>query len=251
MRPAIIIALLLVASAAAAVPPEKRSREPQQGQCDIGVVSNLSEKFTVKEHVLVLGDNDTDVSVESWHLDDLVVEKIRTALGKRAVRVRYRKEALAVLETLENAATRDVPLFQLIQYSDRTAKVADAVRTLAPGTRCARYMVVTDSTVVDSNGIRSVGIGINRMLGLRSMHAVIEVMVYDGETFKVLSDRRENRVRGAVQLLPTDHPKRLVEASFWPDPPASAEHNADLRDIARELVAECLDEMLPKLSLTP
>ena len=52
MRPAIIIALLLLVSAAAAAPPEKRSLEPQHGQCDVGVVSNLGEKFTVKEHDL-------------------------------------------------------------------------------------------------------------------------------------------------------------------------------------------------------
>jgi hypothetical protein len=251
MRPAIIIALLLFVSAAAAAPPDKRSREPQHGQCDIGVASNLGEKFTVKEHILVLGEKNTDVSVESWHLDDLVVEKVRSALGKRAVRIPYRKESLAVVETIENATAREGPLLQLIQYSGRAAKLADAIRTLAPGTRCASYMVVVESTIVDSNGIPLVGIGINKTLGLQFMHAVIEVIVYDGETFKVLSDQRGNSQRGGIQLLPTAHPKRLVDASFWPDPPASAEQNTNLRDIARELVAECLDEMLPKLSLTP
>lgn len=255
MKPAIVVALLLLAGgtgSAAAAPPQKQSREPQHDQCDIGVVSNLGERFTVKEQVLVLGDTAaTDLPVESWHLDDLVVERVKGTFGRRAMRVSHRKDALAVMETIDNAAAREGPLFQLIRSSDRADKVADAIRTLTPGTRCAKYIVVTESTIVDDNGIALAGISINRMLGLHAMHAVIAMMAYSGDTFKVSGTRRGHCQRSGIQLFPTDHPKRLVDASFWPDPPASAEHNTNLRDMTRELLTECLDRMLPKLSLTP
>ena len=56
-------------------------------------MSNLGDRFKVRDNTFLVGTRETEVSVGSWHLDDLVTEKIRGAIGTRAVRVPYRKEA--------------------------------------------------------------------------------------------------------------------------------------------------------------
>jgi hypothetical protein len=53
----------------------------QGGNC-VGVVSQLGEKLTVKKiGYTVFGNEDNEVPVESWRVDDLVIAKISGALA--------------------------------------------------------------------------------------------------------------------------------------------------------------------------
>ena len=124
-----------VAQPAPAKPkPAAAKQAPQNGRCDVGIISHLGEKFHVRQiGITVFGNESNDVSVESWRIDDLVVARITGALGRRATvrRIAYHKEAFASLETTK-------------LFRDIDAEVGEGVRTLAAGTHCARYLIVTD-----------------------------------------------------------------------------------------------------------
>jgi hypothetical protein len=146
MRRTIIALLLFVSGAATGVAqPAKQNppaQAPQKGHCDVGVVSRLGEKFRVSIAYKV----SEYVPVESWHIDDLVVDRIRAALGKRAVvqRIPYRKE-LVVMRPLFFGRAMDGPA---------------SFRRMATGTRCARYVFVSPGKEDDVNYADLVGLGI-------------------------------------------------------------------------------------------
>src|SRR5258707_818697 len=142
MRRTVTALLLLVSGLASALaqPAPTRQNQPktvvakqvpqQDGNC-VGVVSNLGEKFTVRKIGYgVFGSELNEVPVDSWHIDDLAVAKISAALGKRTAvrRIPYHKEAFVSRRTL---------------FRDAEAEIREGVRTLAAGTRCARYLFVT------------------------------------------------------------------------------------------------------------
>src|SRR5262245_36965880 len=97
-----MIALLLVLGGAAVAmaqsPPVRQNQPkpaaakqaaakpaPQSGRCDVGVISHLGEKFHVRQvGYTVFGNESSEVSVDPWRIDDLVVARIAGALGKRA-----------------------------------------------------------------------------------------------------------------------------------------------------------------------
>ncbi len=192
MRRTIIALLLIVSGAAAAVAQTVKqnpsAQAPPKGHCAVGVISDLGEKFQVRNK---------DVPVE-WHIDDLVVDRIRAALGKRAVvqRIPYRKD-------VEEQVRRSVAptLFG--------AQFKELLRRLTTGTRCARYVVVTRASRNDDD---EVGLGIVTAKSFGTprayVHVLITMRVYDGETF--------------VWLAPTGlaDSSHKVDPSFSPDPQA-------------------------------
>jgi hypothetical protein len=241
-----IIALLLVSAAASAVAQIAKQNPSAQvvqtGHC-VGVVSHLGEKFQVREQTSVFAEAKiSDVPVESWHLDDLVVDRIRDALGNRAAvqRIPYRKEALAPVEP-RRGELLSLTLSRLFQLRDFAA----IIRTLVAGTRCARYVLVTEGVHVDADPRYLAGLGIAKGLGLIGMHAIVKAWVIDGETFQVLNDPTADVRRRSIPVLFGTAP--LLNESVWPDPPNSAAQNAKLCETTREMVAQDLDEILPKL----
>ena len=231
-----VIALLLVVTAAAnaiaqTTKQNRLAQAPQRGHCDVGVVSSLGTNFLVEQVHFFTGNKRTYVPVESFHLDDLVVDRIRSGLGNRAavLRIPYREEPFASFNT-PNLGQRLGYLFAPFTY---VPDVADAIRTVAAGTRCTRYILVTpDPGTENDQG----GVGITKSFG-PGVHAAIRIWVFDGETFKP-----SNFIDSS-----TTHFGRVVDESFWPDPPSSAALNAKLREATRELVAKCLDRVLPRV----
>jgi hypothetical protein len=229
-RTAIALLLLVSGSAAAVAQPAKYPlvQAPQKGHCAVGVMSDLGAKLRTSKANFIGKNIHEDVPIESWHIDDLVVDRIRDALGKRAAvqRIPYRKELIVLFET---APWFGENLFLRQSFANR-------VRTPVTGTRCARYVVATLGHDIDIGH----GLAIVVLLGGHAfVHAVITLRVYDGETFA--------RLRVATNL----YGARRVDESLWPDPPGSAAQNTRLREAIRELVARELDTMLPKLPLTP
>ena len=215
---------------------------PQNGNC-VGVVSNLGEKFTVRKiGYTVFGNEENEVPVESWRIDDLVIAKISGSLGKRAAvrRIAYQKEAFASLDTPK-------------LFRNYEAEVGEAIRTMTAGTRCARYVVVTRGyrTVGASNqaiggiGILYDGVG---PLSRVNLYALFSLRLYNGETFALL--KQKAAPSGESIFLEAIHgPHRLVDKSFWPESPDRAAQDAKLREAIRELVAQGMDAALPELQL--
>ena len=130
MRLTVIALLLVVSGTATAVAPAKQNRPAQasqSGHCDVGVVSHLGEKFGVKQGDRLEELTGGDVSVEPWHLDDLVTDAIRGAAGNRAQvrRIPYRKDALATRPFLSPV------VYAAIQNSSATMRKL-AAGTIAP-----------------------------------------------------------------------------------------------------------------------
>ncbi len=112
----------------------KQAPATQDGKC-VGVVSQVGGKFTVKKiGYTVFGNEENEVPVESWRIDDLVVAKISGFLNKRATvrRIPYPKDAFASL---------DAPKL----FRNYDADVGEILRTITAGTRCVRYIVITPS----------------------------------------------------------------------------------------------------------
>ncbi|MBO0756864.1 MAG: hypothetical protein J2P54_13470 [Bradyrhizobiaceae bacterium] len=245
MRRTVIAPLLLLVSGAATAVAQSANPSTlasQKGNCAVGVVSHLGEKFQVREQRGLFAEPKvSDVPVESWHLDDLVVDRIRGALGNRAdvQRIPYHKEALALVEPRRDES-RWLTLSRLFQFD-----FAAVTRRLVAGTRCARYVLVTEGVHVDADPRSLAGLGIAKGLGIIGMYVIIKAWVIDGETFKVLNDPTADARRRSTPALFGTAP--LLNESFWPDPPHSAAQNAKLCEAAREMVAQDLDEILPKL----
>jgi len=257
MRRTIIALLLLLNGAAVGATqpaptkpnlPKTTAAKPaaaQNGNC-VGVISRLGDKFTVKKvGFTVFGNEENEVPVESWHIDDLVVAKISGLLGKRTAvrRIPYKKEAFASLDTPK-------------LFRDREAEVGEIIRRITAGTRCARYVVVTGSGSSYGTTNQSLG-GLGIVAGkkpyftgdLYNLYALIAVRVYDGETFSLLI-RKTASIGQPTFLAMIRGPHREVDESFWPVSPDVAAQNVKLRDAIRELVAQSLDATLPELQLT-
>lgn len=192
MRQTVIALLLMGSAVATAVAQTAKQNPPAQGHCAIGVQSRLGDEFTV---------GNKNVSVESWHIDDLVVDRVRAALGKRAavLRIRYRKEAF--------------PSFEGSRLFHSAPSLPDAIRTLAIGTRCARYVLVTEDRFDWGNSMYLVGVGIVKgALGGFKINAVIRVRVFDGETCQLdASEAGADNGDGRLSNVACDLGKASVE----------------------------------------
>jgi hypothetical protein len=245
-----LLLLLLLSGAASALAqpgPTKQSdpktaaakRAPQQdGNC-VGVVSNLGEKLTVRRIVYgLIGSELNEVPVDSWHIDDLAVAKISAALGKRTAvrRMPYHKEAFVSRGTL---------------FRDAEAEIREGVRTLAAGTRCARYLFVTRTYYHDLRigGIGILRTGIGEPFTKVNAYALFSLRLYDGETFTLLK-RASAPSEESILWQPIRGPHRRVDESFWPESPRNAAQDARLREAIRELVSQGMDATLAELPLT-
>jgi len=250
MRRTVTALLLLLSSAASALAqpgPTKQSdpktaaakRAPQQdGNC-VGVVSNLGEKLTVRRIVYgLIGTELNEVPADSWHIADLAVAKISAALGKWTAvrRIPYHREAFVSRRTL---------------FRDAEAEIREGVRTLAAGTRCARYLFVTRTYYHDLRigGIGILRTGIGEPFTKVNAYALFSLRLYDGETFTLLK-RASAPSEESILWQPIRGPHRRVDESFWPESPRNAAQDARLREAIRELVSQGMDATLPELPLT-
>lgn len=258
MRRTVIALLLLLSGAAAATAqpvPAKQSQpstkqagakqaRAQNGKCAVGVVSQLGEKFTVRKiGYTVFGNEENEVPIESWHIDDLVLAKISGLLGKRGVvrRIPYHKEAFASLETLK-------------LFRDTEAEVGEGVRTLTAGTPCVRYLLVTRaySNVGNTNqtigGLGILHTGIGEMFVKVNAYALFSLRLYDGETFALL--KRAHAPSGdSIFTRWIGGPHRQLDEASWPGSPDKAAQDAKLREPIRERVSQGMDATLAELPL--
>ena len=180
----------------------------------------------------MFGNEFKQITVDNWGLDDLVVERVRAAMGP-GMAVRRIAHAKAVFEGY-------VPGIGMFQNLD--TKAPAIVRQAAARTQCERYVVVTRaaSQYVGNQSIYGLGI-VNSggpLLSTTQLHAVVRIHVHDGHTFAVL--------KSGTGSLGSGPPTKKLDDSWWPEPPEAANTPA-MRDATRKLLSEVLDRSLPEL----
>jgi hypothetical protein len=222
-----------------AVVASRPARPAAGGPC-ICVLSRIGDRFGVENIGLaLLGIDYKVIKVDNWGLDDLVVERVRAAVGPG--------EAVRRIATANDVLRADTAgKFGPFQTLDE--KVAAIMRWAAAQTECERYVIVTKA-FHKFGGQPIYGIGIvnsGRPITSRTaLHAVIRIEVHDGRTLEAL--------KSAVGSIDQDKnfmlrgpPIRLLDDSWWPEPPEAANTPA-MRQATRDLLAEVLDKSLPPL----
>ena len=142
-----------------AKPAAKRPVAAETGPCRLGVISALGDRFAVQKFGLtVFETEESEVSVDGWGLDDLVIARVRAATGADpAVRkIAYPKGAF---EPFYHPTSRFLP--------DPREGLPAIVRSITPAANCERYLVVTrfkgqvpgTNLMLDGIGAYSRGLG--------------------------------------------------------------------------------------------
>jgi hypothetical protein len=214
------------------------------GPCRIGVIPAIGDQFVVqKVGLTVFGNEHTEVPIEAWGLDDLVVTRVRAAAapGTTVRRIAYPKGAFAPYDNPAPALFRN-------SRDDLTA----IVKQIAAPAGCERYVVVTKFTGQIGNTNQSIrGIGVVNQgiasLGVTYLSANIQVTVFDGQTFEIGKNPHANL--GAILAGTFAGPKRddlsMLDNASFPDPATEAANSAMLRDRTRALLTARLDKALP------
>jgi hypothetical protein len=212
----------------------------ETGPCQLGVVPALGDTFVVqKVGLTIFGNEQTEVPVDGWGFDDLVVARVRAAApGATVRRIAHAREAFAPYDHPAPALFRN-------SRDELTA----IVRQITANAGCERYLVVTrlagqlDGTNQILRGIGVLNHGTS-ILSHTSLFANVEVTVFDGQSL-------------AIQKIPfglgslaagftgfTRDPLTVLDNSDFPEPAAAAAGSAMLRDRARALLAARLDKAL-------
>jgi hypothetical protein len=226
-------------------PKAKTSAKPpapaDSGPCQVGVVSVVGDEFVVQRVGLTVFNNEyTEVPIDAWGLDDLVLARVRAALpGTGVRRIAYPKGTFAPY---------DHPAPALFRNSDLTS----IVRQITANAGCERYVVVTKFTgQVDGTNQTHRGIGVlNRGIGSgvlshTSLFTAVDISIFDGQTYAIHRKpfSLEDILKGGLGALGQD-PLAKLENDAFPDPATVAPASARLRDQTRALLTKVLDKTL-------
>jgi hypothetical protein len=215
-----------------------RSATPSPSGPYIGVIPLIGDRFAVKKiGITVFGNEYKEIPIDNWGLDDLVVERVRAAVGPGIV-VRRIAHAKGTFDSYN-------PGFGLFHNND--GKSAAMVQQVAGQMQCGRYVVVTRaaSLVTGNQGINGVGV-VNvggPLLNKSFVHALVHVNIHDGRSFAVLKREAGSISGNDSRIGPST---RKLDDFMWPDSPEAANTPA-MRGTTRALLAEVLDKRLPAL----
>lgn len=226
-----------------AAPKAKAAAKPpvaEAGPCQIGIISAIGHKFAVQKIGLtVFGNALTEVPIDAWGLDDLVVARVRAAASGAGVRrIAHSK---AALDPYYN------PSSKLFRNDDD--ELTAVVRQIATGSNCARYFVFTTYAAQLQGTNQSLpGIGVlhhgTGPLSNTSLFANFVLRVFDGQSFAIAkrpSVDLGSILAGSFGRLGQD-PLTKLDAEDFPGSPADAVNSPTLRDHTRALVSARLDK---------
>jgi hypothetical protein len=233
-----------------AAPKAKAAAKPavaaQAGPCRLGVISAIGDRFAVQKFGLtVFETEESEIPVEGWGLDDLVVARVRAATGVDPTvrRIAYPKDAF---EPLYHPTSRFLP--------DPREGLPAIVRGITPAANCERYLVVTrfkgqlPGTKLMLDGIGTYNQGLGSLMRHSHLFANISVSLLDGSTYERISRPFANLgERLAEGLRLTEDPLTKLDNSLFPEPATTAPGSATLRERTRALVAARLDQTLPNV----
>jgi hypothetical protein len=212
----------------------------ESGPCQMGVIAAVGTHFTVQTIGLtVFGNEEAQVPVDGWGLDDLAVARVRAALtGVNVRRIAY---ASSAFDPYYDPAPK--------LFRKPAAELPAIVQQVAANSGCGRYVVITRFTGTfpgTNQTMQGVGIlkrGIGDLIGHNYLFANVQVTVFDGQTFEI----QKNPSLSVGTLLAAaffeERGPVLTEIPF-PAPAAEAAKSAALRDGARALLAKRLDKTL-------
>ena len=203
---------------------DARPASPPASRRCVGVMSDV-EGFGVTHVGLTIFNNESkEISIKGWGLDELVLERVRAAVGPgvAVTRVNHAKGALGSYKAGNTL------------FANNDAAAAELVRKIVGPARCERYIVVTKLTAQSgSQDIAGVGI-LNKgiaALSVTSVHAMLRTTVHDGGTFAPAKSRA-----GVAD--------RNLRPFKWPESPEAVD-TPEVRAAARATVVEALDKALP------
>jgi hypothetical protein len=180
----------------------------------IGVISAMAGELTITTAGLTgPGSNAQSVPIESWGIDDLIVSRVGSLLGRRfEVRpVTYRRTAFAALE--EDSA---VPAMNLLR-DDPIKKLVPA--EVSPLGLDAYLLITKAKSIYGSTGRTVAGVGvINRTAAFGSssqIHALYAIRLLDGHDYKVIAKGSASPLNN-TEMDRLAGPSRLVDDSFLP-----------------------------------
>jgi hypothetical protein len=231
-----------------AAPKAKAAAKPavaaQAGPCRLGVISAIGDRFAVQKFGLTIFETEeSEVPVEGWGLDDLVVARVRAATGADPTvrRIAYPKDAF---EPFYHPTSRFLP--------DPREGLPAIVRGITPAANCERYLVVTrfkgqvPGTNLMLDGIGAYSRGLGSIARHSHLFANVGVTLLDGGNYETISRPFAGLgTRLAEGLRLTEDPLTKLDNSLFPEPATAVPGNATLRERTRALVAARLDQTLP------
>jgi len=218
----------------------KQFAPAESGPCQIGVISAIGDTFAVqKVGLTVFGNELTEVPINAWGLDDLVVARVRAATS--GINVRKTAYPKGAFEPYYHPPTR------LLRNGDED--LTAIVRQITASSNCARYFVFTTYAGQLQGTNQSLpGIGVlhhgSGPFSNTSLFANFTLRVFDGQSF-VLAKRPSadlgSILAGSFGRLGQD-PLTKLEAADFPASPADAIASSTLRDHTRALLAARLDK---------
>lgn len=206
------------------------------------VIAEISQRFELKKVGFTVFDNEeSTISITDWKVDDQIVAKTKTLLGKD-------------FTVKKIAAPYDVfqPLHEQGDlFRDSAAELKGMVQKVAAGSNCDFYLVPTCSGSQLSNTNQSVtGLGVvefgNGLVGYtREVYALSNIYVYDGKSFELLRGERGGSDK-PMFFQTIRGPSQEIDYEAHPSLQAVAD-DPKTRDIVWSLIARSLDLTLPAL----
>jgi hypothetical protein len=222
----------------------KQPAAAEAGPCRLGVISAIGDRFAVQKFGLTIFETEeSEVPVEGWGLDDLVVARVRAATGADPTvrRIAYPKGAF---EPFYHPTSRFLP--------DPREGLPAIVRSITPAANCERYLVVTrfkgqvPGTNLMLDGIGAYSRGLGSLVRHSHLFAHVGVTLLDGGNYETISRPFAGLgTRLAEGLRLTEDPLTKLDNSLFPEPATVVPGNATLRERTRALIAARLDQTLP------
>lgn len=211
------------------------AQQAVDGRRTVGVISSVGETFTLQKiGLMVFGNEKAETAIDAWAIDENVVAKISTLLGKRfsVKKINYLRGTF-----------RDV---------EEAAQFRDRVRSIVATQKCDLYVVVSRaaSRFGDTNQVVE-GLGLvenSGLFGTVNLYALSVISVFDGRTFEVLREKRSSIGQNTF-MATIQGPHRDVGASAWPKS-GQVSHNGALRSATWSLVEQSLVMTIPELLQT-
>jgi len=209
----------------------------------VGIISAVGDEITFARGGLTGLDNSSQrFPIESWGLDDLIVQKVTAALNGRfqVQPVNYTRAAFAAIKDSPVAPVnlvRSDPIKKLVQ-TEVSPQGLDA------------YIVITKAKSTFGGGGRKLeGIGYLNygtvLASYNQIHALYEVRVFDGKTFDVIEKMAAPPLDdvGAVRIA---GPSRMIDESLslgTGDPAQNEKLHAAIADLVARSLPSTLSDM--------
>jgi hypothetical protein len=212
----------------------------------VGIISAIGDEFTYAKGGLTGLDNRSQrVPIGSWRLDEMIVERMTTALNGRfqVQPLTYRKEAFAAVEQgpMDTSVNlfRDDPFKKLLQ-SEVSPQGLDAYIVLSK----ARSKFGSGNRKLEGVGLISYGTVLE---SYHQVHVLYEIRVIDGRTFDLIERRIAQPLENA-DAVRLGGPSRPVDEGSLITAGNPAQ-NEKLRATVTDIVARSLSSTLSDMHL--